>query len=193
MIGKNIIGASLSGEGKEIFYGENPSTGQKLEPAFYEATQQEIRDAIEKAVVAFEQYRNVSGKDKASFLEAIAEEIIALGEDLITRCMEETGLPEARLLGERGRTVGQLKLFANLLREGSWVDARIDTAEPDRKPLPRPDIRSMQKALGPVGIFGASNFPLSFSVAGGGTMAALAAGWPVVFKGHSGHPGGCGL
>ena len=193
MIGKNIIGASLSGEGKEIFYGENPSTGQKLEPAFYEATQQEISDAIEKAVVAFEQYRNVSGKDKASFLEAIAEEIVALGEDLITRCMEETGLPEARLLGERGRTVGQLKLFANLLREGSWVDARIDTAEPDRKPLPRPDIRSMQKALGPVGVFGASNFPLAFSVAGGDTVSALAAGCPVIFKAHPAHPGVCEL
>ena len=193
MIGKNIIGASLSGEGKEIFYGENPSTGEKLEPAFYEATQQEISDAIEKAVVAFEQYRNVSGKDKASFLEAIAEEIIALGEDLITRCMEETGLPEARLLGERGRTVGQLKLFANLLREGSWVDARIDTAEPDRKPLPRPDIRSMQKALGPVGVFGASNFPLAFSVAGGDTVSALAAGCPVIFKAHPAHPGVCEL
>jgi NADP-dependent aldehyde dehydrogenase len=193
MIGKNIIGASLSGEGKEIFYGENPSTGQRLEPAFYEATQQEINDAVEKAVVAFQHYRNVSGKDKATFLEAIAEEIVALGEELIIRCMEETGLPEARLLGERGRTVGQLKLFATLLREGSWVDARIDTAEPDRKPLPRPDIRSMQRALGPVGVFGASNFPFAFSVAGGDTVAALAAGCPVIFKAHPAHPGVCEL
>ena len=193
MIGKNIIGASLSGQGKEIFYGENPSTGQKLEPGFYEATQQEINSAIEKAAVAFQHYRNVSGKDKAAFLEAIGEEIVALGEELITRCTQETGLPEARLLGERGRTVGQLKLFANLLREGSWVDARIDTAEPDRKPLPRPDIRSMQKALGPVGVFGASNFPLAFSVAGGDTVSALAAGCPVIFKAHPAHPGVCEL
>jgi NADP-dependent aldehyde dehydrogenase len=193
MFGKNIIGASLSGEGKEIFYGENPSTGQRLEPAFYEATQQEINDAIEKAVVAFQHYRNVSGKDKANFLEAIAEEIVALGKELITRCMEETGLPETRLLGERGRTVGQLKLFATLLREGSWVDARIDTAEPDRQPIPRPDIRSMQRALGPVGVFGASNFPFAFSVAGGDTVAALAAGCPVIFKAHPAHPGVCEL
>ncbi len=193
MTGKNIIGASLSGDSKEIFYGENPSNGQNLEPGFYEATQQEIDEAIEKASAAFQHYRNVSGKDKATFLETIAEEIVALGESLISRCMEETGLPEARLLGERGRTVGQLKLFANLLREGSWVDARIDTVEPDRKPLPRPDVRSMQKALGPVGIFGASNFPFAFSVAGGDTVSALAAGCPVVFKAHPAHPGVCEL
>src|SRR5690606_25653986 len=105
----------------------------------------------------------------------------------------ESGLPEARLTGERGRTVGQLKLFAALLREGSWVDARVDLPEPDRKPLPKPDIRSMQRALGPVGVFGASNFPLAFSVAGGDTASALAAGCPVVFKAHPAHPGVCEL
>jgi 2,5-dioxopentanoate dehydrogenase len=193
MTGKNIIGDSLSGEGKEIFYGENPATGQKLEPGFYEATQKEIDKAIEKASTAFQKYRNVSGKDKATFLEAIADEIVGIGDPLITRCMEETGLPEARLLGERGRTVGQLKLFASMLREGSWVDARIDTADPERKPLPKPDVRSMQRALGPVGVFGASNFPLAFSVAGGDTVSALAAGCPVVFKAHPAHPGVCEL
>lgn len=191
MTGKNIIGQTLSAEGKEVFHGENPATGQKLEPAFYEATESEINAAVEKAAEAFETYRNVSGKDRAAFLEAIADEIVALGDDLIERCMEESGLPEARLTGERGRTVGQLKLFAALLREGSWVDARIDLAEPDRKPLPKPDIRSMQRALGPVGVFGASNFPLAFSVAGGDTASALAAGCPVVFKAHPAHPGVC--
>ncbi len=193
MTGKNIIGQNLSGEGKEKFYGENPATGEKLEPAFYEATEKEINRAIEMASDGFQKYRNVSGKDKALFLENIGEEIIALGDELIQRCMLETGLPEARLTGERGRTVGQLKLFASLLREGSWVDARVDTADPDRKPLPKADIRSMQRALGPVAVFGASNFPLAFSVAGGDTVSALAAGCPVVFKAHPAHPGVCEL
>ena len=191
MTGKNIIGQNLSSEGKEKFFGENPATGEKLEPAFYEATEKEINSAIEIASDAFQTYRNVSGKDKAQFLENIAEEIVALGDELIQRCMLETGLPEARLTGERGRTVGQLKLFAALLREGSWVDARVDTADPDRKPLPKVDIRSMQRALGPVAVFGASNFPLAFSVAGGDTTSALAAGCPVVFKAHPAHPGVC--
>jgi NADP-dependent aldehyde dehydrogenase len=193
MTGKNIIGQNLSAEGKEKFYGENAATGEKLEPAFYEATEKEINSAIEIASEAFQTYRNVSGKDKAQFLENIGEEIIALGDELIQRCMVETGLPEARLTGERGRTVGQLKLFASLLREGSWVDARVDTADPDRKPLPKADIRSMQRALGPVAVFGASNFPLAFSVAGGDTASALAAGCPVVFKAHPAHPGVCEL
>jgi alpha-ketoglutaric semialdehyde dehydrogenase len=191
--GKNIIGNKLSQAGTSTFYGENPSTGKKLEPAFYEASQEEISEAIEKASVAFQQYRNKTGAKKAEFLEAIADEIIALGPLLITRASEESGLPEARLTGERGRTVGQLKLFAELLREGSWVDARIDNADPDRKPLPKADIRSMQKALGPVGVFGASNFPLAFSVAGGDTVSALAAGCPVVFKAHPAQPGTCEL
>jgi 2,5-dioxopentanoate dehydrogenase len=190
--GKNIIGDTQSGEGKIIFYAENPADGKRLEPGFHEASEKEIRMAIEKAATAFQEYRNKSGKEKADFLDAIAGDIINLGDDLIARCVEETGLPEARLKGERGRTVTQLKLFAAYLREGSWVDARIDKAEPSRTP-PKADIRSMQKALGPVGIFGASNFPLAFSVGGGDTTSALAAGCPVVFKAHAAHPGTCEL
>ena len=189
LTGKNIIGNELSGEGKEVFFAVNPSTGKEIEPAFKEATPQEIDIAIQKASTAFKSYRSKSGKEKAEFLEAIADEIMNIGDSLISRCMEETGLPEARLTGERGRTVNQLKLFAQLLREGSWVDARIETADPDRKPLPKADIRSMLKALGPVGVFGASNFPLAFSVAGGDTASALAAGCTVVVKGHPAHPG----
>lgn len=189
LTGKNIIGNKLSKENDAVFYGENPSTGKKLEPAFFEASPNEINEAIEKANEAFQQYRNKIGKQKAEFLEAIAEEILALGDALIARAVEESGLPEARLTGERGRTTGQLKLFVQLLPEGSWVDARIDTADPERKPLPRPDIRSMQRPLGPVGVFGASNFPLAFSVAGGDTVSALAAGCTVVFKAHPAHPG----
>lgn len=190
LTGKNIIGNSLSGEGKITFQAENPANGEKLAPGFHEASEKEIRLAIEKAAAAFQVYRNKSGQEKAAFLEAIAEEVTALGDDLIQRCMEETGLPEARLKGERGRTVTQLKLFASYLRDGSWVEARIDTAEPGRTP-PKADIRSMQKALGPVGVFGASNFPLAFSVAGGDTTSALAAGCTVVFKAHAAHPGVC--
>jgi NADP-dependent aldehyde dehydrogenase len=188
LTGKNIIGNNLSQSSQTTFYGENPSTGKKIEPAFYEASPAEINEAIEKASKAFQQYRNKSGKEKADFLDAIAEEILAI-DDLISRACEESGLPEARITGERGRTVGQLKLFSELLREGSWLDARIDNADPNRKPLAKVDIRSMQKALGPVGVFGASNFPLAFSVAGGDTVSALAAGCPVVFKAHPAHPG----
>jgi len=190
LTGMNIIGGSLAGEGTIIFHAENPANGKKLEPAFHEASEKEIWMAIEKAASAFQEYRNMSGRQKGDFLEAIAEEIMALGDELIARCTEETGLPEARLKGERGRTVGQLKLFASYVRDGSWVDARIDHADPARTP-PKADIRSMQKALGPVGIFGASNFPLAFSVAGGDTTSALAAGCTVVFKAHPAHPGTC--
>ncbi len=190
LTGKNILGNSLSGEGVIIFHTDNPATGKRLEPGFHEASEKEIRMAVEKAAEAFQEYRNKSGNEKADFLEAIAEEVVALDGELISRCMEETGLPEARLKGERGRTVSQLKLFADYIREGSWTEARIDHADPSRTP-PKPDIRSLQKALGPVGIFGASNFPLAFSVAGGDTTSALAAGCPVVFKAHAAHPGTC--
>ncbi|MFZ0454123.1 MAG: aldehyde dehydrogenase (NADP(+)) [Ignavibacteriaceae bacterium] len=189
--GMNFIGNELSGIGKEIFSAVNPVNNEKISPGFHEAAKEEINDAVQKAEDAFNIYRNKSGKEKASFLEAIGEEIMNLGHELIIRCCEETGLPEARITGERGRTVNQLKLFAGLLREGSWVDARIETAEQDRKPLPKPDIRSVKKALGPVGIFGASNFPLAFSVAGGDTASALAAGCTIVVKAHPAHPGTC--
>ncbi|MEX2595037.1 MAG: aldehyde dehydrogenase (NADP(+)), partial [Anditalea sp.] len=144
--------------------------------------------AVIKAEQAFRLYRKIDAEKKACFLEQIAEEIIK-SNDLIQRCSEETGLPEARLMGERARTISQLKLFASLVREGSWVNASIDTAISDRTPLPKPDLRQMQIALGPVGIFGASNFPFAFSVAGGDTASALAAGCTVVVKGHPAHPG----
>ena len=171
------------------FYATNPATGETLEPAYTETTPDEVGRVVREAEAAFAVYRQKSGAEKAVFLERIGEEIMALGDALIERCMAETGLPAGRLRGERGRTVGQLRLFAEVLREGSWVDARIDTALPDRQPLPRPDIRQMHIALGPVGIFGASNFPLAFSVAGGDTASALAAGCSVVVKAHPAHPG----
>ena len=148
-----------------------------------------MAQACELAAKAFSEYRKKSGVEKAKFLEQIALEIEALGDELLTRAQAESGLPLARLTGERGRTTGQLRLFAEYLRDGSWVNARIDTALPDRQPLPRPDLRQMLRPLGPVGVFGASNFPLAFSVAGGDTASALAAGCPVVVKGHPAHPG----
>ncbi len=146
-----------------------------------------LNETILQANTAFNIYSKFSGKQKAVFLKAIATEIEALGSELITTTMAETNLPEARLLGERGRTCGQLRMFAELLEEGSWLEARIDTALPDRQPLPRPDIRKMLEPIGPVAVFAASNFPFAFSTAGGDTASALAAGCPVVMKGHSGH------
>lgn len=187
--GKNLIGFQLSAQSGNTFLASDPALNTTIDISFSEASQQEVATAIELAENAFKVYSKKSGVEKATFLEAIAEEIIALGDTLIIRCQRETGLPEGRLLGERGRTANQLKLFASLLREGSWVDARIDTAIPDRSPIPKADIRHMQIPLGPVGVFGASNFPLAFSVAGGDTASALAAGCPVVVKGHPAHPG----
>ena len=193
LTGQNFIGNEKSAKGKLTFNAVNPATTKEIEPLFYEATLDEVNLAVNKADEAFKVYRKKSGKEKAEFLEAIAEEILALGDELILRCVTETGLPEARITGERIRTTNQLKLFAGLIREGSWLDARIDLAQPERQPIPKPDIRSVQIALGSVGIFGASNFPLAFSVAGGDTASALAAGCTVVVKAHPAHPGVCEL
>jgi 2,5-dioxopentanoate dehydrogenase len=185
---KQIIGFHFSAEGTESFYSFNPATATNNDYVFPKATVTEVDMAAEKAATAFQQYYKKSGHEKADFLEAIADEIVKTGDTLVTVCCSETGLPPARIEGERGRTVNQLKMFAALLREGSWVDARIETAIPDRVPIPKPDIRFMQIALGPVVVFGASNFPLAFSVAGGDTASALAAGCPVIVKAHSAHP-----
>lgn len=193
LTGKSFIGNTLSSEGTDTFEAHDPATGRALAPLFYEATPAEVDQAVQQAETAFRVYRQKSGEERAAFLEAIADEIMELGDVLIDRCRQESGLPVGRLQGERGRTTGQLRLFAQLIREGSWVDARIDRADPDRQPVPKPDVRSMQIALGPVGIFGASNFPLAFSVAGGDTASALAAGCTIVVKAHPAHPGTCEL
>jgi NADP-dependent aldehyde dehydrogenase len=189
LTGEQIIGLSNSKEGTASFHGINPIDGTVLEPLYYEATAVEVDRAFRIAQEAFGVYGKKKGLEKALFLERIADEILALGDELIHRCMAETALPEARLVGERGRTVNQLKLFGQVLREGSWVEARIDTAIPGRQPVPKPDLRQMLIPLGPVGIFGAGNFPLAFSVAGGDAASALAAGCPVVVKAHPAHPG----
>ena len=145
--------------------------------------------ACEAAEEAFWSFGYSSRDKRAEFLHRIADEIDALGDEITEIGSQETGLPEARLTGERGRTVGQLRLFAEHILKGDYLDRRHDTAMPDRKPLPRPDLKLVQRPIGPVAVFGASNFPLAFSTAGGDTAAALAAGCPVVVKGHSAHPG----
>ena len=188
--GQNLIGYSVSDLGEEEFYAVNPQDGEEIDPLFPIATKEEVNKAVSKATSAFLTYRELTSEQRATFLDTIADEILALGDELLERASLESGLPIApRLIGERGRTVSQLKMFAALLREGSWADARIDTAMPDRQPLPRVDLRRMLIGLGPVAVFGASNFPMAFSVAGGDTASALAAGCPVVVKAHPAHPG----
>jgi NADP-dependent aldehyde dehydrogenase len=182
-----IGGVAVKGNGGS-FQAMNPAEGAAMEPAFHMVDAAQIDQACSLAGAAFDTFRATSDADRASFLEAIGAQIMALGDTLIERAMAESGLPRARLEGERGRTVNQLKLFADLLREGSWRDARIDSALPDRTP-PRPDLRMRLIPVGPVAVFAASNFPLAFSVAGGDTASALAAGCPVVLKAHSAHPG----
>ena len=171
------------------FRGIDPRTHLEVEPAFTEATSAEVDRAVTLAVEAFESYARTTAADRAAFLRAIADELIALDVELIDRAHLETALPIPRLEGERARTVAQLRLFASLLEEGSWVDARIDRGDPSRTPLAKPDLRRMLVPLGPVGVFGASNFPFAFSVAGGDTASALASGCTVVCKGHPAHPG----
>ncbi|GAB2781472.1 aldehyde dehydrogenase (NADP(+)) [Halomonas shantousis] len=171
------------------FQAINPATGEQLEPAYAGGSAAEVEKACQLAWEAFDAYRETSLEDRAVFLETVAEEIEAIGEALIERAVAESGLPQGRIEGERGRTCGQLRLFASVVRAGEWLDVRIDPAMPDRQPLPRADLRQRHIALGPVAVFGASNFPLAFSVAGGDTASALAAGCPVVVKAHPAHPG----
>jgi alpha-ketoglutaric semialdehyde dehydrogenase len=171
------------------FQAIDPSTGAYLDGHYPVATTSDADLAMAAATAAFQAYKNIHKDLRAAFLREIANEITALGDTLINRASAESGLPYLRLQGELGRTTGQLKLFADLVEEGSWVNAVIDAAMPDRKPMPRADIRRMLVPIGPVVVFGASNFPLAFSVAGGDTASALAAGCPVVVKAHPAHPG----
>jgi NADP-dependent aldehyde dehydrogenase len=187
--GANILGDEVSRAGTTTFRGVNPATGAALEPEYHEATAGEIDRALTLAAHAFAAYRKKTPDEIARFLEAIAAGLENLGAELIDRARAETALPEPRLLGERARTAGQLRMFAALVREGSWLDARIDSADPARTTVPKPDMRRMLVPMGPIVVFGASNFPLAFSVCGGDTASALAAGNPVVVKGHPAHPG----
>jgi alpha-ketoglutaric semialdehyde dehydrogenase len=160
-----------------------------LDGDFYYTTAEALEEIVQSSHKAFISYQKTSFEERAVFLDTIADEIMALGDAMIERCHLETALPQARITGERARTCNQLKLFAQLLRDGWWIDARIDTAQPDRQPVPKPEIRRMLIPIGPVAVFGASNFPLAFSTAGGDTASALAAGCPVIVKAHSSHAG----
>ncbi|MDH7798842.1 MULTISPECIES: aldehyde dehydrogenase (NADP(+)) [unclassified Beijerinckia] len=184
LIGSKSVRGSQSG-----LRAVNPSTGEGLDPPYPGASLRQLDEACALAAAAFDPYRNLPREKRATFLEAIATNILDLGDALIERAMAETSLPRVRLEGERGRTVGQLRLFAQVVRDGHYLELRVDPAQPDRQPLPRSDLRLRKIPLGPVAIFGASNFPLAFSVAGGDTASALAAGCPVVCKAHPAHPG----
>jgi 2,5-dioxopentanoate dehydrogenase len=187
--GSSIVGGeSLAGNG-EAFFGVDPATGARLDPEYRFASIDDLNAAAALAEEAFAVYGRLSGREKARFLRAIAAGLEAIVPEIVDRAHRETALPEARLKGESARTINQLRLFAQVVEEGSWVNARIDPAQPERTPLPRADIRSMMRPLGPVAVFGASNFPLAFSVAGGDTAAAFAAGNPVIVKAHHAHPG----
>ena len=187
-----IDGSMLIGSGARKsdagFFAVDPASGAQLPTSFSEAGGAEVDAACALAAAAFASFSALEPAARARFLETVAENILAIGDELIVTAMTETGLPRARLEGERGRTTGQLRLFAEVVRQGDWLEATIDPALPERTP-PRADLRRMNLALGPVAVFGASNFPLAFSVAGGDTASALAAGCPVIVKGHPAHPG----
>ena len=185
--GKNYINGTRSGHGEQTLVSYDAHSGEALPFHFCAATEEEARLACTSAEAAFPRYCATSPQQRAEFLEAIASELDALGDEFIQYVMQETALPEARIRGERARTSGQMRLFAGVLRRGDYLGARIDYAQPERTPLPRPDLRQVRMGVGPVAVFGASNFPLAFSTAGGDTASALAAGCPVVVKAHTGH------
>ncbi|UOP10528.1 aldehyde dehydrogenase (NADP(+)) [Pseudomonas palleroniana] len=189
LTGSMLIGQHAVYGDREAIRAINPATDRPLEPAYHGGSGEHVERACALAWAAFDTFRETSLEARASFLESIAEHIEALGDELIERAVAETGLPPQRIQGERGRTCGQLRTFARTVRAGEWLDVRVDTAEPARQPLPRADLRQRQVPLGPVAVFGASNFPLAFSVAGGDTASALAAGCPVIVKAHGAHPG----
>jgi NADP-dependent aldehyde dehydrogenase len=185
--GHNYIAGERSAHGAQTLHSHDASTGEALPFSFHGATPEEVNAAAQAAASAYPVLRSLPAERRAQFLEAIATELDALDERFIALVCRETALPAARIQGERARTSGQMRLFAQTLRRGDFYGARIDRAQPERKPLPRTDLRQYRIGLGPVAVFGASNFPLAFSTAGGDTAAALAAGCPVVFKAHSGH------
>ena len=189
LLGKSLIGFREGAQGNRTFQAFNPATGEPLGPDYHEATVEQMNLAAQLASEAFPVYAQLPGEKKAAFLNAMALNIEAIAEPLIERAHQETALAKPRLQAETGRTCNQLRLFAKVVAEGSWAMARIDRADPNRKPAAKPDIRSLLRPLGPVVVFSSSNFPLAFSVAGGDVASALAAGNPVIVKAHSAHPG----
>ena len=189
LAGHSLIAGETTPGTSGTAHGINPATNEQLEPAYTLISEAQLKTATDAAADAFDSFSALEPEQHARFLEAIAENIEAMGDELIERASAETGLGLERLRGERARTTGQLRLFADVVRHGDFRGVRIDPAIPDRAPLPRADIRQRQIPLGPVAVFGASNFPLAFSVAGGDTASAFAAGCPVIVKAHNAHPG----
>jgi len=189
MHGKQLLLGHAVAAGTQTFQARNPGTAQTLPTPFFEATPEEVDRAMQLAAAAFASFRITTGGQRADLLRAIAESIEAIGDVLIEQAQAESGLPVARLQGERARTLNQIRIFADMAADGSWQGARIDTSIPDRQPVPKPDVRARLTGLGPVVVFGASNFPLAISVAGTDTVSALAAGCSVVVKAHPSHPG----
>ncbi len=182
LTGQQLIGNRESAGSSDTFAAKNLAAGVDLEPFFHEADPAEIDAAVGLALAAFDRFRSLLPETRADFLEAIAEETLALGDELLERAAAETAHPLARCAAERDRVITHTRQFADWIREGSWVDARIDTGNPDRKPLPKPDVRSLLEPVGPVAVFGASNFPIAISVLGTDTISAFAAGCPVIVK-----------
>ncbi|MGO4649848.1 aldehyde dehydrogenase (NADP(+)) [Nocardia sp. 2YAB30] len=189
LTGANLIGGVDVIAAGAAFQATDPMKGAVLEPVYRQATAADVDRAAALAWEAFGTYRHTGLDRRAAFLDSIAEEIEALGSVLTERVHAETGIPIGRIQGETARTTGQLRMFADVVREGGWIRARLDTADPGRTPIPKPDLRQREVPLGPVAVFAASNFPLAFSVAGGDTASALAAGAPVIVKAHPAHPG----
>ena len=191
--GKQLIAGQWQQGKAGCFNALNPRNGELIAPEISYADQAQIAQTIQTAAQAFELYSETSLACRANFLTVCADEILALGDSLLERAMLETGYTKERIITERTRTCDQLRLFAQVLNDGDYLAARINTALPERLPTPRPDLRFINQPLGPVVVFGASNFPLAYSVAGGDTVAALAAGCSVIVKGHNSHPGTCEL
>ncbi len=190
LTGQHFIAGNRSAAGSSTFTGVDPSTGDELPTSFHDATNAEINEAVVAAQAAFFELQKVSGEKLGDLLDAIATKIEAAGDILLDRAHAETALPMMRLQGERGRTCNQMRMFAQMARDGSWRQPRIDVGDPNRKP-PKPDVRTLLYGIGPVSVFGASNFPLAIGVVGTDTVCALAAGCPVIVKAHPAHPGTC--
>ena len=187
--GHSLVGYGTAKGGARASWAVSAASAERLEPAYHAATADDVERAVGLAAEVFPEYAAASPATRAAFLRAVAGELEARKDEVIARAEQETALGAPRLQGELARTCSQVRLFADLVEEGSRVDARIDKGDPERKPTPKPDVRSVRRPLGPVVVFGASNFPLAFSVAGGDTASALAAGCPVVCKAHPAHPG----
>ncbi len=191
LTGHQLLGSRESAASSDTFVARNLALDTDLETVFHEATEAEIDDAVNLATAAFDPFRRLLPEARADFLDAIAEEVLALGDELLLRASAETAHPLPRCAAERDRVLIHTRQFAEWIREGSWVDARIDRGNPQRQPLPKPDVRSLLEPVGPVAVFGASNFPIAISVLGTDTISAFAAGCPVIVKAHPAHPGTC--